>query len=154
YVAQAAQPANSTQISSNRGNSNFDIRNRVTWSVIYELPRFGGSWQKLKNGWGVNGVLTVQSGQPFHLIYSEDDYDGSGTFFPRADVVAPVQYNYSDPTQFLALSSFAVPCTLDGAGNSAQNCLNGSMHFGNEGRNSLLGPNFRQFDFSIFKNTS
>ena len=28
------------------------------------------------------------------------------------------------------------------------------MHFGNEGRNSLLGPNFRQFDFSIYKNTN
>jgi hypothetical protein len=27
------------------------------------------------------------------------------------------------------------------------------MHFGNEGRNSLLGPNFRQFDFSVYKNT-
>ena len=29
-----------------------------------------------------------------------------------------------------------------------------ARHFGNEGRNSLRGPNFRQFDFSIFKNTA
>lgn len=28
------------------------------------------------------------------------------------------------------------------------------MHFGSEGRNSLVGPHFRQFDFSIFKNTA
>jgi hypothetical protein len=27
------------------------------------------------------------------------------------------------------------------------------MHFGSQGRNSLLGPHFRQFDFSIFKKT-
>ena len=30
----------------------------------------------------------------------------------------------------------------------------GTRHFGNEGRNSLIGPHFRQFDFSIFKNTA
>jgi hypothetical protein len=28
------------------------------------------------------------------------------------------------------------------------------MHFGNEGRNSLIGPHFRQLDFSIYKNTA
>ncbi len=27
------------------------------------------------------------------------------------------------------------------------------MHFGSEGRNSLIGPHFRQFDFSLFKRT-
>jgi hypothetical protein len=30
----------------------------------------------------------------------------------------------------------------------------GTRHFGNEGRNSLIGPHFRQFDFSIFKTTA
>jgi hypothetical protein len=157
YVPNAAQPTDSTNLSGNRGNSNFDIRNRLTWNFIYEFPNRTGSWQRLTNGWGINGILTVQSGQPFHLIYTADDYDGSGSFFPKPDVVAPIKYNYHDPTQFLDLSSFAVPCTFDGLGTSAQDCVfaNGvnSMHFGNLGRNSLLGPNFRQFDFSLFKNT-
>jgi hypothetical protein len=39
-------------------------------------------------------------------------------------------------------------------GTAAANCVTGSFHFGNEGRNSLVGPNFRQFDLSIFKNTA
>jgi hypothetical protein len=103
--------------------------------------------------------VTIQAWQPFHLNYNfEDDYDGSGEFFGRPDVVAPIKYNRSDPRNFLDLTSFAVPCTLDGVDVFAQNCLfsattGNSMHFGNEGRNSLLGPNFRQFDFSIYKNT-
>jgi Carboxypeptidase regulatory-like domain/TonB dependent receptor len=156
YVPNAAQPTNSTNLSSNRGNSNFDVRNRLTWSFSYDFPNRKGSWERLTNGWGINGIVTLQSGQPFHLIYTLDDYDGSGEFFPKPDVVGPIKYNYGDPTQFLDLTSFAVPCTLSG-GNAAQNCVfannTNSMHFGNLGRNSLLGPNYRQFDFSLYKNT-
>ncbi len=158
YVPNAAQPTDSTNLSGNRGNSNFDVRNRITWNFAYEIPNAKDSrFKLLRNGWGLNGIVTVQSGQPFHLIYTVDDYDGSGSFFPKPDIVGPIKYNYSDPTHFLDLSSFAVPCTFDGLGNSATNCVfkNGvnSMHFGNEGRNSLLGPHFRQMDFSIYKKT-
>jgi hypothetical protein len=156
YVPNAAQPTDSTNLSSNRGNSNFDVRNRLTWSFSYDFPNRKGSWERLTNGWGINGIVTLQSGQPFHLIYTLDDYDGSGEFFPKPDVVGPIKYNYGDPTQFLDLTSLAVPCTLSG-GNAAQNCVfannTNSMHFGNLGRNSLLGPNYRQFDFSVYKNT-
>ncbi|HXM94560.1 MAG TPA: TonB-dependent receptor [Candidatus Dormibacteraeota bacterium] len=158
YVPNAAQPTDSTNLRGNRGNSNFDVRHHLTWNFIYEFPNRKGSWQRLTDGWGVNGIVTVQSGQPFHLIYTLDDYDGSGTFFPKPDIVGPITYNYRDPTRFLDLTSFAVPCTFDGTGNFAMNCVVqsgvNSMHFGNQGRNSLLGPNFRQIDFSIFKTTN
>jgi len=157
FVPNASQPNDSSApIKFNRGNSNFDVRNRFTWNFIYEFPTTSGSWQKLKNGWGLNGIVTVQTGQPFHLNYNfEDDYDGSGEFFGRPDVVGPIHYS-SDPRNFLDLTSFAAPCsyvpgTSDGF---ADTCIPGSRHFGNEGRNSLRGPHFRQFDFSIFKNTA
>lgn len=159
YVPNASQPNDSQgPIRFNRGNSNFDVRHRLTWNFIYEFPNANVA-KKLTNGWGVNGIVTVQSGQPFQLNYNfQDDYDGSGEFFGRPDVVAPIHYNTSDPRNFLDLTSFAVPCTFDGLGTSAQNCVyspetGNSMHFGNEGRNSLLGPHFRQFDFSIYKKT-
>ena len=173
YVPNASQPDNSASpIGGNRGNSNFDVRSRFTWNFIYEFPN-PGAMKKLTNGWGVNGIVTVQSGQPFALNYNfEDDFNGSGEGFARPDVVAPITYNQNDPRNFLNLTSFAVPCTLAqgvGAGNCqlinpstgaictsqgiSPNCIN-SMHFGNEGRGSLVGPHFRQFDFSIFKNTA
>jgi hypothetical protein len=156
YVPNAAQPSDSTQPQLNRGNSNFDVRNRLTWNFIYQLPNRTGRWQRLTNGWGLNGILTVQSGMPFHMILEADDFDGSGTFFPKPDVIGPVQYNYSDPTKFLLLTSFAVPCTpvASGFDGTASSCTPGTRHFGSEGRNSLVGPPFRQLDFSIFKDTN
>jgi hypothetical protein len=174
YVPNASQPDNSQgPIGENRGNSNFDVRNRLTCNFIYQLPDRKGQWSRLTDGWGVNGIVTAQSGQPFQLNYNfEDDYNGTGEDFARPDVVGPIVYNQNDPSNYLNLTSFAVPCTLvggTGAGNCAlinpatgavcpiqvigPNCIN-SQHFGTEGRNSLIGPHFRQFDFSIFKNTA
>jgi len=158
YVPNAAQPTDSTNPSSNRGNSNFDVRNRLSWNFNYEFPNRKGSLQKLTNGWGLDSIVTVQSGAPFSMILESDDYDGAGTYFPKPDVVGPIKYNYSDPTHFLDLSSFAAPCTplpgFNGGASGPNGCVPGTRHFGNEGRNSLIGPAFREVDFSIFKKTS
>jgi hypothetical protein len=152
-VPNASQPNDSTNPNSNRGNSNFDTRNRFVLTSIYDVP----AWQalgKFGSGWALSGVLTVLSGHPFSLNYNfEGDYDGSGEGFGRPDVVAPIHYNYGNPAQFLDLSSFAIPCTLDGLGTADTNCVPGTRHFGNEGRNSLLGPNYRNLDFAISKTT-
>jgi hypothetical protein len=154
YVPNAAQPTDSTMPKLNFANSNFDVRKRLTWNFIYQFPNRHGSLERLTNGWGLNGILTAQDGMPFHMILEADDFDGSGTGFPKPDVVGPIHYNYSDPTHFLDLTSFAVPCTYSGTDGFADSCEPGTRHFGNEGRNSLLGPAFRQLDFSLFKNTA
>ena len=110
---------------------------------------------KLKNGWGFDSTVTVQTGQPFTLNYNgEDDFSGSGEGFDRPDVVGPIKYNYGDPNNFLDLSSFAMPCTTNGAGNgAAADCVPGTRHFGNLGRNALQGPPFKQWDLAIYKGT-
>jgi hypothetical protein len=155
FVPNAAQPNNSTNPDDNKGPSNFDVRNRLVWSVSYDFPK----WErvgKLGEGWQMSGILTVMSGHPFSLNYDfEDDFSGSGEFFDRPDVVAPIHYNYKNPSQFLDLTSFATPCTMQAPFDGlADSCVPGTRHFGNEGRNSLLGPNYRNFDFAISKMTS
>ncbi|HEV2178138.1 MAG TPA: carboxypeptidase regulatory-like domain-containing protein [Terriglobia bacterium] len=165
FVPNAAQPNNSTQPGLDYGNSNFDIRNRFTWIFGYELPKMGGSYQRLKNGWGVDSTLTLQDGQPFQLNYNfEGDFSGSGEGFDRPDVIGPVQYT-TNPAQFLNLTSFATPCTALAAGSVQlaafqasglppdENCVPGTRHFGSLGRNTLRGPSFKQWDFALYKNT-
>ncbi len=154
FVPNAAQPNDSTDPRGDRGNSNFDTRHRFVWSATYDFPK-AEALGRFGEGWQLSGVLTLLSGHPFHVNYDfVDDYDGSGQFFGRPDQVGVPQYNPNDPLQFLDLSTFQVPCTLDPAGDgSAAFCAPGSRHFGSLGRNSLIGPDYRNFDIALTKNT-
>jgi outer membrane receptor protein involved in Fe transport len=153
FEPNAAQPYDSTRPQLEYGNSNFDVRNRFTWIFGYELPKQGSS--RLRNGWGFTSSLTLQSGQPFQMNYNfEDDFSGAGEGIDRPDVVGPIVYHKGDPFNFIQLSSFAIPCTVTAATGSASDCIPGTRHFGNERRNSLIGPDFRQWDFAVYKTTA
>ncbi len=155
FEPNAAQPNDSTNPQLEYGPSNFNIPHRFTWNFAYDFPKVGGSWQRLKNGWGLNSVLTLQDGQPFQFNYNfEDDFSGSGNGFDRPDVVGPITYHPHDPLNFVDLSSFAVPCTATAATGSRNDCVPGSRHFGNEGRNSLHGPSFKEWNFALYKTTA
>jgi hypothetical protein len=158
FTPNQAQPTNSTNPAGDRGNSSFDIRRRFTWNFSYDFPNWGGSLAKLKNGWGFDGVLNLQDGQPFHLNYLfEGDYSGAGEGYDRPDVIGPIRYG-SLPNNFLDLSSFAAPCqwdpTINPGATDESNCVAGTRHFGNLGRNSLRGPAFKELNFSFFKSTT
>jgi hypothetical protein len=158
FEPNQAQPQNSTFPNGDRGNSSFDIRRRFTWNFTYQFPKMGGALAKVKNGWGFDGVVNLQDGQPWHLNYEfQGDYSGAGEGFDRPDVIGPMQYSHN-PAQYLNLASFAAPCTWGNPTNNGTsdetNCIPGTRHFGNLGRNSLKGPSFKEFNFSIFKDTA
>jgi hypothetical protein len=167
FVPNAAQPNDSTNPQLEYGPSNFNIPRRLTWNFGYELPKRGGDWQRLKNGWGLDSVLSLQDGQPFHFNYNfEGDYSGSGSGFDRPDVVGRPVYHPGQPLNFVDLSSFAMPCLLTqyvtdptvtgytGPTGTSQDCVPGTRHFGNMGRNSLHGPSFKEWNFALYKTTS
>ncbi len=158
FEPNESQPTNSTNPAGDRGNSSFDIRRRFTLNFTYQFPKWGGSLAKLKSGWGMNGIVNLQDGQPWHLNYEfQGDYSGAGEGFDRPDVIGPIHYS-GNPAQYLDLSAFAAPCTWgninnDGAPDETY-CIPGTRHFGNEGRNSLRGPSFKEFNYSVFKDTA
>ena len=148
YVANATQPDNSHRADRERANSNFDARQRFVATFSYEVPSLFKSHPRIGNGWQLNGVVTLRTGSPFHVNLF-DDYNGTGEFFPRPDLVGDPYAGTSGPDRFLNLSAFRVPCTLDPTGA----CVAGTQHFGSLGRNSLIGPGYRNVDFSVFKTT-
>jgi Carboxypeptidase regulatory-like domain/TonB dependent receptor/TonB-dependent Receptor Plug Domain len=158
FEPNEAQPNDSRNPQLEYGPSSFNIPHRLTWNFSYDFPTMGGSMQKLKNGWGINSVATLQSGQPFQFNYNfEDDFSGSGNAFDRPDVVGPIVYHKHDPFNYVDLTSFAIPCavnpTVTAAGGVASDCQIGTRHFGNMRRNSLTGPTFKEWNFSIYKKT-
>jgi len=158
FEPNAAQPNDSTQPNLEYGPSNFNLPHRFTWIFGYDLPHLGGRLQKLKNGWGMNSSATLQSGQPFQFNYNfQDDFSGSGNAFDRPDVVGPIVYHPHDPSNYIDLTAFAIPCTITPAAQAAPSglatdCVPGTRHFGNLGRNALHGPTFKQWDLAIYKN--
>jgi hypothetical protein len=150
YVPNASQPDNSLNPRAEKANSNFDRRQSFTWDFNYELPGYKGkSW--LRSGWAIDGVLRLSTGQPFN-INTFENFNNSGEYFERPDLVGNPFAGVSTPYQFLNLSAFAVPCTwgYDAATNTELGCQ-GGYHFGNLGRNAFMGPHFRNFDFSLTK---
>ncbi len=149
FVPNASQPDNSFNPHNEYANSNFDTRQRFSWNFVYELPS-PTMYKALLGGWSLNGILTLQTGQPVNVSYLfEGDFNGSDEFFGRPDVVGNPFNGRHLPDRFLDASAFAVPCTWDA---TAGSCVSGTQHFGNLGRNAFRGPSFKQFDFSLAKN--
>ena len=124
-----------------KGRSDFDIRHRFVTSFIYELPLFNkpGLQRKLLGGWQVNGIVTLQTGQPFSIAAGQDrSLSGGGT---RADSVAPATAFNDKPRGqkvfgYLDKAQFGLPAL--------------GSH-GNAGRNILSAPGMANVDFSAFK---
>ena len=59
-------------------------------------------------GWQTNGILTIQSGQPFSAVMQTSTTNGTGS---RPDAIGPVTYPYT-LQQWFSPSAFASACAL------------------------------------------
>lgn len=158
YVPNATQPDNSYNRAAERASSNFDQRHRFVWNLTYEFPK-SQTMKPLLSGWAIDSVVTLTSGNPYNVNFGTEtfltDYNGTNEFYGRPDVVANpfAGTGVVDPTTrattLLNFSSLQVPCTLDSSGS----CVSGTPHIGNLPRNAFVGPHFRNWDFSLVKNT-
>jgi hypothetical protein len=68
---------NSLDPAAEYGNSDFDIRHRFTLTMSYAIPG-KQSFAQLLEGWQLNSIVTVQSGQPWGPQDTSDDFSGTG----------------------------------------------------------------------------
>lgn len=124
-----------------KGVCDFDVRHNFVANSIYTLP-FRGN--RLVEGWRLGGVFTARSGSPFSI---QDGID-------QADLNDPA----GQPGERPNLTGIS---TVPSGGrdvhglwfNPAAFVLQPFGTLGNLGRNSLFGPGFADFDFSLSKIT-
>ena len=143
----SAQPQDNNNYRAERGNSSGDIRHTVNFNVLYELPigqghsLFGGAKGfagVLVNGWKLATLGILRSGIANTVFIGTNTF-GNGNFTnQRPNAVAGVtQYAANrDPSGWLNPAAFSLPA----AGT-----------FGNLGRNTFFGPDFKQIDVSVLK---
>ena len=131
----------------NYGPSDFDARNRFVINAVYDLP-FKGN--RLVSGWELAGISQAQSGNPLSIIVQNSRPTGAFTLFP--DASGPIRTE-SVPfgTQF-GIQWIANPTVLSQPRVADPNG-GFDYHFGNLGRNTVIGPSFVNTDFSIIKRT-
>jgi hypothetical protein len=115
------------------GNSNFDVRQRVSVSYIYELP-FGrgkewltqpGVARAILGGWQLSGVTSIQTGLPFTPILSYDPTNTGTTARPNVIAGAAFYPANRGPSDWFNSSAFVAPSVYT---------------YGNAGRDILRGP--------------
>jgi hypothetical protein len=133
----------------NRGPSGFDARHNFVFNFLYELP-FGsgktygsaltGVAARLAEGWQIGGILTLNSAFPFTVRHADNRSNNGAIFFAdRPNIAAGQRCNaLGDPAKWFDPTVFQPAA---------------AGFYGNAGRNICRGPNFRNLDFSILKNT-
>ena len=140
-------PRDSLDLGPERGNSDFDVRHRLTMNYTWQLP-FGrgtkrwseGALGRVLEGWGLSGISVFSSGLPYDIFTNLDtqhtgfdarpDYDPSASVTPSTNPriqTGPLVGYFSDP-----------------AFGSA----------GNIGRNVFRGPGINNTDFVTTKRIS
>jgi hypothetical protein len=166
--ASSDRPSNSLNVRQDYGPSDFDARHRFTFGPVYDLP-FQAN--RLVSGWRLSGILTLQSGSPINIL-AGDPAAGTGisSFTGRATIRPDVSGTIPIVNQIITTGSnaglvqwFPSNIVCDPRGICPANALltipvtvvGGSnvYHFGNMSRNALVGPNFRNVDFSLTKTT-
>ncbi|HEX8354502.1 MAG TPA: TonB-dependent receptor [Pyrinomonadaceae bacterium] len=142
-------PGDQRDWKTNRGRSDFDRTHRFVTSFVYDLPRLAAGdsaarW--LLNDWGLNGIVTLQTGLPFSVFQAPDNNTIQRAnlrpgFTGDAERGGRTQGRL---TQYFNTAAFA-PSTLAGG------FFDPSAPFGNTGRNILTGPGQKNVDFSVIK---
>lgn len=133
-------PRNPLDFRQNYGPSDNDVRNRVTASYIYQLPKLKsahGVLAGIVNNWQNQGIFDDQTGSPYSVnSYTDTGATGIGGDF--ADRVAGVT---TSPANRGVKSYFNTAAFVEAADGT----------YGTSSRNMLYGPSRVDFDFSLFK---
>ena len=140
----SAEPQNPLDIAADRAVSSFNQLHRFVGSFGYELPigrghAFGKAWNRVADGflggWQINGILTLQSGQPFSVFASSSATCGCTAGDLRANLIGNPKLSHPGPNGWFNTAAFEDPV----------------LAYGDSPRNLIVGPGYANLDASLFK---
>jgi hypothetical protein len=114
-------PQDSTNPALEYASSDFDIKHRFTFSLTYAIPGMKVPGQLLE-GWELNSVVTLQSGQPWYGNDQANGISGTGENTDRWDF-------FGKPSDFKSGNSSIPFCTGPGDGGCTQTTPGGTVSF-------------------------
>ena len=140
-------PRDSLDLGPERGNSDFDVRQRLVMNYSWQLP-FGrgakhwseGAVGKVLEGWDVSGISTFSGGLPYDIFTNEDTQHTGFAARPDYNPSATVTPSSNPRTQTGPLVGYFSYPAFGSAGNI--------------GRNVFRGPGINNTDFVITKRIS
>ncbi len=140
------------------GTSEDQIHNRFALSLNYQLQygkEFTGIKKALVSGWQTNMIAVWQTGKPFSIVNSGSGADqaieADGNLHGYSNRAVPQNSGGSDRPNTIGNTHVAHK-TLQQYFNTAAFAPQPLGTIGNTQRNSMVGPNFRHVDLSVFKN--
>jgi hypothetical protein len=139
------------------GKSDDDIQNRFALSLNYE-EQFGKEFTGIKkavlSGWNTNMIMVWQSGKPFSIVSSgqgaDDPVESDGNTYGFNNRAVPQNSGGLDRPNQIADARISNK-TLSHFFNTAAFAPQPLGTVGTTQRNSMVGPDFRHVDLSLFK---
>ena len=135
-----------------KGVADFNVPHEFTFNYLYQVPQMKslhGPLDVVANGWETTGIFFAQNGLPFTPTIAGDALGLKGT----APYDVPNRSSSGSCSSGVnarrAIGYINVSCFTFPAPNA-----DGTVVYGNAGRNSLIGPRLASLDFSAIKNTA
>ena len=109
-------PQDSTHPDREYASGDYDIKHRFTLSLTYAIPG-RKSFAQMLEGWELNSIVTLQSGQPWIANDTANNVSGTGEFADRWDF-------FGNPSDFTSNQNPLPYCTGPNSGNCTQNISN------------------------------
>lgn len=140
---------NTYNINSSYASSNFDQRQLVEASAVYDLPFLEGHglMRTMFGGWQLSDLTSFQTGTPFSVNGNMGDNAGLGNTFSPIQAYPDVVGNIHSKPASSQVSGVQGPRLYNAAAFAAPTGLT----LGNAGRNILRIPNRTNFDLGLFK---
>jgi hypothetical protein len=139
------------------GSSDYDVRNRLTFSPIWETPWYkssGGMARQALGGWMVSGILTVRSGTPFSVFdYSNDLNDYTVPRLTPSTSISSYHVNSPRDQGSNVFDALTLPVPANFAPLDAALGISdfGPFPAGMTGRNAFRGPGAWNTDLGLAK---